>query len=198
MIIFTNIIEDSPISLLKKYYDDATSAGQKDINAVCISSYDKENCNVEARFVNLKYVDNYDFIFYTNYNSPKSKQFELHNQISATLFWNNIRLQIRIKAHVHKQSKEMNNKYFLQRSDDKNALAISSNQSEIIDSYQSVIKKYENTLNTGNLSKCPDHWGGYIFVPFEIEFWKGHDHRLNKRSLYRRHGNEWNHFFLEP
>ena len=39
------------------------------------------------RFVNLKFIDNDKFIFFTNYNSPKSLAFETHNQISGLFFW---------------------------------------------------------------------------------------------------------------
>ena len=45
---------------------------------------------------------------------------------------------------------------------------------------------------------CPENWGGYSFTPYEIEFWEGNKFRLNKRDLYKKEGNIWNHFILEP
>ena len=57
---------------------------------------------------------------------------------------------------------EYNQKYFSQREKNKNALAISSNQSNKIKSYSLIEKRYKETLECQNLSKCPDYWGGFL------------------------------------
>ena len=88
--------------------------------------------------------------------------------------------------------------YFKQRSKEKNALAISSNQSQPISSYEEVRKKYNMTKNNGDLDKCPNYWGGFTFKPFSIEFWEGNEFRLNKRNLYKKDNTNWNHYILEP
>ena len=69
--------------------------------------------------MNLKFVDDDKFIFFTNYESLKSKNFDDHDQISALLYWNKINTQIRIKAKISKTSAEYNNKYFRGRSNEK-------------------------------------------------------------------------------
>ena len=56
-----------------------------------------------------------------------------------------------MKGKVKKLSKEKNSKYFMKRSKDKNALAISSNQSSKVDSYKTVERKYMKSLNESNL-----------------------------------------------
>ena len=56
--------------------------------------------------------------------------------------FNNKQQQIRMKARINKTSKEFNQKYFKNRSVEKNALAISSNQSSPIKSFDHVIKKF--------------------------------------------------------
>tara|TARA_B110000003_G_scaffold178283_1_gene177699 strand:- start:472 stop:1068 length:597 start_codon:yes stop_codon:yes gene_type:complete len=198
MIEFKTLYQETPYLIFKKKYDEALDADQKNIEAIAISSYNKENNEVDSRFVNLKFVDDNKFIFFSNYNSPKSTAFSSHNQISALLYWPSINFQIRMKAKINKTPKEYNNEYFKKRSIDKNALAISSNQSAPIKSYEDVKKNYFDSLNSDYLSDCPDYWGGYSFIPYYFEFWEGHDSRLNKRDIHEMIHNEWHHYILQP
>ena len=198
MIKFNNINNEVPYLLLKAKYDDALHAGQDGIEAISISSYNAKTHVVDSRYVNLKFINNNEFIFFTNYDSPKAYSFNTHNQIAALLYWPSIHTQIRMKAKIKKTTNDYNQKYFVNRSKEKNALAISSNQSKSINSYSKVKKNYDLSLNNDDLKKCPKHWGGYSFTPYEIEFWEGSNFRLNKRNLYKKDKNSWNHFILEP
>ncbi len=198
MIKFSNLSSEPPYLKLKHKYDEALFAKQKNIEALSISSYSKSLNEVNSRFVNLKFLNHEDFIFFSNYSSPKSKEFKEHNQITALIFWNSINVQIRIKALIKKTSKEFNKNYFLNRSKQKNALAISSNQSMEIDSYSNVINNYNNSLKLDDLKDCPDHWGGFTFTPYYFEFWEGHNSRLNKRQVYEKKDGSWCFYLLQP
>jgi pyridoxamine 5'-phosphate oxidase len=198
MIQFNNLKQEIPYLLLKEKYGEALDAGQNSIEAISISSYNKEVGEVDSRYVNLKFISNDEFIFFSNYDSPKAFSFNSHNQIAALVYWPSINVQIRMKAKIKKTSNEFNQKYFFHRSEEKNALAISSNQSKPIDSYSQVKENYNKSLKNDDLKECPKHWGGYSFTPFEIEFWEGNEFRLNKRNLYRKDNTIWNHFILEP
>ena len=198
MIIFNNLSSAEPYQEFKELYDKALLLKQKNIEAISISSYSTALNEVNSRFVNLKFINNKDFIFFSNYMSSKSQEFNEHNQVTALIYWNSINVQIRIKAKIKKTSKEYNDSYFLNRSDKKNALAISSNQSKPIDSFESVIKNYNKSLNNDDLKKCPDFWGGYSFTPYYFEFWEGHESRLNKREAYEKSDDSWKHLILQP
>tara|TARA_B100000242_G_scaffold277158_1_gene233592 strand:+ start:196 stop:792 length:597 start_codon:yes stop_codon:yes gene_type:complete len=198
VITFNNLSSEAPYLILKEKYDQALFADQKIIEAMSISSFSSDLSEVNARFVNLKFVNNKEFIFFSNYNSPKSKEFKSHAQITALIFWNSINVQIRMKALVVKTSKAFNQEYFKGRDKTKNALAISSNQSVQIESYEDVIKNYNDSLKSANLENCPDYWGGYSFTPFYFEFWEGHKSRLNKRDVYQFENKVWKHYFLQP
>ncbi len=198
MITFQNLNEQIPFLLFKSKYDDALEAGQKAIEAISISSYNSEMQEVDSRFVNLKFVEDDKFIFFTNYNSPKSIAFKSHDQISALIYWSSINIQIRMKARIQKTSGKYNNEYFKQRSLDKNALAISSDQSSPISSFNQVTEKYNNVKKDRDLEICPEYWGGFSFSPYEVEFWEGHSSRLNKRDFYKLIDNIWHHSILEP
>jgi len=198
MIQFNNLNPEIPYQFLKQKYDEALNAGQRGIEAISISSYNKDINEVDSRYVNLKFISNDEFIFFSNYDSPKAISFNSYNQIAALLYWPSINVQIRMKAKIKKTSDEFNQKYFCDRSEEKNALAISSNQSKPIDSYSQVKENYNKSLKNDDLNKCPKYWGGYSFTPYEIEFWEGNEFRLNKRNLYIKDNTSWNHFILEP
>ncbi|MDA0975700.1 MAG: pyridoxamine 5'-phosphate oxidase family protein [Proteobacteria bacterium] len=198
MIEFISIATDKPFQIFKNKYDEALIAGQKNIEAISISSYNSLINEVDSRYVNLKFIKNNEFIFFSNYKSPKAISFNTHSQIAALFYWSNINIQIRIKANIIKTSNDFNQKYFFNRSEEKNALAISSNQSRPIDSYSQVEDNYNNSLNNDDLKKCPEYWGGYSFIPYYFEFWVGHESRINKREVFNMTDSVWNHSFLQP
>ena len=199
MIQFNNLNQEIPYQLLKEKYDEAFDLGQKGIEAISISSFNKEISEVDSRYVNLKFISNDEFIFFfSNYDSPKASSFNSHSQIAALIYWPSINVQIRMKAQIKKTTNEFNQKYFFDRSEEKNALAISSNQSKKIGSFEQVKKNYNRSLKNDDLKECPRYWGGYSFKPYEIEFWEGNEFRLNKRNLYTKDNTGWNHFILEP
>ena len=198
MIIFENISNEIPYKLYEEKYAEAIEADQQTIEAISISSFCKRTDEVHSRFVNLKLIKGDQFIFFSNYNSPKSIQFRNHSQITALFYWNSINTQIRMKAKIQQTSSEFNDSYFKQRSSDKNALAISSRQSEPIDSYDEVIKNYEKSLESDDLTKCPEYWGGFSFTPYYFEFWHGHKSRINKRDIYEIEENVWTKYNIQP
>ena len=143
MIQFNNIKQETPYLLFKKKYDEAFNAGQKSIEAISISSFNTITKEVDSRYVNLKFITYEEFIFFSNYDSPKAISFNSHKQIAALVYWPSINTQIRMKAKIKKTSIDYNQKYFSNRSKEKNALAISSDQSKLIESYSKVKEKIE-------------------------------------------------------
>ena len=198
MIQFNNLNPEIPYQFLQEKYDEALNAGQLGIEAISISSYNKEIGEVDSRFVNLKFINNDEFIFFSNYKSPKAAAFNSHNQMAALIYWSSINVQIRMKAKIKKTSDEFNQNYFFDRSKEKNALAISSKQSKKTETFDQVKENYNKSLNNDDLRTCPKYWGGFSFVPYEIEFWEGNEFRLNKRNLYKKDNINWNHYILEP
>ena len=198
MIQFKNLSKDKPYLLFKSKYDEAFSAGQKVIEAISISTFENKTNEVDSRFVNLKFVSENEFIFFSNYKSPKANSFETHNQIAALIYWSSINVQIRMKAKIKKMSNDYNQSYFENRSKKKNALAISSNQSKPINSYDQVIENYNKSLSNDDLKKCPEYWGGYSFTPYYFEFWEGHESRINKRDVFEKLDGGWRHSFVQP
>ena len=198
MIDIKNISKEPPFLIFQEKYQQSIIKGQQDIEVACISSYSKKNNEVNARFVNLKELNNKDLIFFSNYKSHKAEDFESHSQVSVVIYWNIINLQIRIKANISKTSREFNLEYFKKRNKKKNALAISSMQSQKIESYKKVLDDYYVALKNSSLSQCPEYWGGYKLTPYYFEFWEGHNSRINKRYVYELNNKDWIQYVLQP
>lgn len=198
MINFINLDKSEPYHKFFELYKLAESSNQIATEAAAISSYSKDNNEVSARYVNIKFVENESFIFFTNYNSPKALAFKSYNQIAALIYWSSINIQIRMKAKIKKTSNEYNQKYFFDRSEEKNALAISSNQSMPIESYSQVKENYKKSLKNDDLKTCPKYWGGFSFTPYYFEFWEGNESRINKREIFDKIDGVWKQSFLQP
>lgn len=198
MIEIKKIPNNKPYNLFSEYFDKAKNANQNSINAIAISSYDLDKKEVDSRYVNLKYICEDKWIFFTNYKSPKAKAFERHKQISTLIFWDSINVQIRMKAEITKLSPNCSDKHFKKRQLEKNALAISSEQSKKVDNYNTVVENYKKTLREADLTARPKYWGGYAFVPYYFEFWEGQRFRLNSRDAFELNDGKWDSFKLQP
>lgn len=200
MIKFLDISNSSPYLRFIDLYEKAVASNQKAIEAVCISSFNRIEDEVDSRFVNLKYIQDNNWIFFTNYNSPKAEQFSNTNKISAIFYWQKINVQIRIKANIKKTNEKFSDDHFLTRSIEKNALAISSEQSMEIESFDKVINNYQKAMKSKDLLKIrPKNWGGFSFTPYSFEFWTGHKSRLNKREVFiLEKNNQWSQKIIQP
>jgi pyridoxamine 5'-phosphate oxidase len=199
MINISNIIDDVPHSIFRNYFERAIENNQKNVEAVSISSFNIGLNEVESRMVNLKYIKNNEWIFFSNYDSLKARNFSSHNQISSLFFWESINVQVRIKAKIFKTAAQFSDEHYNKRTVKKNALACSSMQSQRIDSYDTVVKNYNSIFeDISKIDNRPSNWGGFSFTPYYFEFWEGHESRLNKRDVYEIKSNVWHHSILQP
>jgi|TARA_S200000501_G_scaffold351589_1_gene369602 pyridoxamine 5'-phosphate oxidase len=199
MIKFLNLNSEKPYIHFQSLYQEALDNGQKGIEAISVSSYNQIKKEVEARYVNLKYIADNEWIFFSNYHSPKASQFESHSQVSILIYWASINAQIRMKAKIFKTSAKFSDEHFQGRTKEKNALAISSNQSQTIESFDEVAKNFNETLDAMTSETVrPNFWGGYSFIPYYFEFWQGHENRLNKRHAFKQEDDQWTEQLLQP
>ena len=199
MINFLNSSHEKPYILFQSLYQKAIENSQKGVEAISVSSYNEPLKEVEARYVNLKYIADNEWIFFSNYHSPKASQFESHSQVSILIYWASINAQIRMKAKIFKTSAKFSDEHFQGRTKEKNALAISSNQSQTIESFDEVAKNFNETLDAMTSETVrPNFWGGYSFIPYYFEFWQGHENRLNKRHAFKQEDDQWTEQLLQP
>jgi pyridoxamine 5'-phosphate oxidase len=107
---------------------------------------------------------------------------------------------VRIEGAVEKVSAAESEEYFQSRPLGSKLGAWASNQSEVIDSRETLEAHFaELEKRFGEEVPRPPHWGGYRLKPNSIEFWQGRDNRLHDRLRYRLQENgAWVIERLEP
>jgi pyridoxamine 5'-phosphate oxidase len=148
---------------------------------------------ISIRTVLLKSFDEQGFVFFTNYNSKKSKQIQ-DNPKAALLFpWLDLERQVKISGVVEKISTLESVKYFASRPKESQLGAWASSQSSQLSSRQVLLSQFESMkakFIKGEVP-LPDFWGGYRVVPHTIEFWQGRENRLHDRFVYKKEQDEW-------
>ena len=180
----------NPIEQFSLWFSQAIEANIIEPSAMSLATSDDY---IGIRTVLLKYFDDKGFVFFTNYESKKSKQIQNNPQAALLFPWLALERQVKIIGSVEKITKLESLKYFSSRPKDSQLGAWSSKQSSkissraiLIDQFAVMKKKFAN----GEIP-LPEFWGGYRVVPESIEFWQGRESRLHDRLIYERKDEEW-------
>ena len=195
-----NDIGGNPIDFFVKWFKEAENSDQIiEPNAMTISTVD-ENSFPSSRVVLLKQIKERSLIFFTNYNSNKGKSLDKNENICASFYWPPLERQVIIKGNAKKISSIESEDYFNSRPFESQAAAIISNQSEDIDSYESLLEKYNSFIekNKNTKLKRPNNWGGIEIFINQIEFWQGRKNRLHNRVLCNFQKDTWEYKLLSP
>ena len=195
-----NDIGGNPIDFFVKWFKEAENSDQIiEPNAMTISTVD-ENSFPSSRVVLLKQIKERSLIFFTNYNSNKGKSIDKNENICASFYWPPLERQVIIKGNAKKISSVESEDYFNSRPFESQAAAIISNQSEDIDSYESLLEKYNSFIeqNKNTKLKRPNNWGGIEIFINQIEFWQGRKNRLHNRVLCNFQKDTWDYKLLSP
>ena len=195
-----NDIGDNPIDFFVKWFKEAENSDQIiEPNAMTVSTVD-ENFFPSSRIVLLKQIKERSLVFFTNYNSNKGKSLNKNENICASFYWPPLERQVIIKGNAKKISSVESDDYFNSRPFESQAAAIISNQSEDIDSYESLLEKYNSYIeqNKNTKLKRPNNWGGIEIFINQIEFWQGRKNRLHNRVLCVFQKDTWEYKLLSP
>lgn len=184
----TDLLSD-PMDQFKIWFHEAEEHQNLEHTAMTLSTMSKTGFP-ESRVVLLKGISKSGFRFFTNYDSVKAKNIDYSPKASLLFFWPKSERQVRIKGLISKCPVSDSVEYFKSRPQGSQAGAISSNQSQVIESKDELIFEFERLMKTQKLKK-PENWGGYDLSPLEIEFWQGGKNRLHDRFRFVKQGSDW-------
>ena len=192
--------EDNPINLFKDWFNEAKKSEINDPNAVALGTTDG-NGFPSVRMVLLKDYNDDGFVFYTNFNSNKSKAIKKDPKISMCFHWKSLLRQVRIIGLASKVSDKEADDYFNSRSYGSRIGAWASDQSSVLKSREGLLKsiqKYKKDFPDENKVPRPPHWSGWRLCPEEIEFWLDGENRIHERLKYIKKKNFWEKILLNP
>lgn len=187
-----NQMPDSPFELFKFWLDKAILVDNENANAFVLSTV-SSNSLPSSRVVLLRGLDNNGLTFFTNYNSSKSLDIDINNNVSINFFWPQLEKQVRILGSASKISSDESDIYFNSRPKHSQLGALLSNQSTEISldhDYTNHLSKLEAEHVNKKVIR-PKYWGGYRVKPEYFEFWQGRPSRLHDRLCYSYKNNSW-------
>jgi pyridoxamine 5'-phosphate oxidase len=193
-------VDPNPFMQFEHWYQQATEAALLEPNAMSLSTVD-DSGRPAQRTVLLKYFDSDGFVFFTNYNSRKSRHIAGNAHVSLLFQWLPLQRQVEISGTAKKVSAAESLKYFVTRPRGSRLGAWVSQQSEVISSrsvLEAKMDEIKRRFAAGEVP-LPSFWGGFRVQPTRFEFWQGRLNRFHDRVCYQSGEQEsWDRKRLSP
>ena len=192
---------ENPLDLFNEWFNEAKKTEINDPNAFSLATADR-NGIPSVRMLLLKSYNQKGFVFYTNFESKKSKDLKVNANASICFHWKSLLRQIRITGKILKVSDKEADEYYKSRSYGSKIGAWASKQSAVLKSREELYKAIEDCKkkypDEKNLPR-PNYWSGWNLNPYEIEFWLNGENRIHERLKYlKKENGNWERFLLSP
>jgi pyridoxamine 5'-phosphate oxidase len=185
-----------PLPIFKSWYDlavaKAPSNPESEATAMVLSTVN-EMGHPSSRVVLLKELNDQGFVFFTNYDSQKGRQFLGNPHLAVTFHWPHLTRQVNIRGVAEKTSRTVSENYWRSRPRGSQISQSISLQSQPLNEGQDLVALYQNfeRQHEGHDIPCPPHWGGVLIRPHTIEFWLGKNNRLHERVQFLKSDLHW-------
>jgi pyridoxamine 5'-phosphate oxidase len=179
-------MEPNPFDLFQRWLDEAQAAGGADPRAMTLATATSDGAP-SARMVILREFDERGFVFYTDYDSPKSHDLAENPRVALVFYWAPLDRQVRIVGSVSRTSAEESDAHFRTRPPDAQ-VAVWLRQTRPAESHEGVEALFRDLEQRfpGNEVPRPPFWGGLRVEPASYEFWQGRPDRVHERARYTR------------
>ena len=153
-----------------------------------------------SRCVLLKGLDERGFLFYTNTQSRKARDFRENPQASACFYWAELERQVIVTGRVKQIPRKETLAYFHSRPREAQIAAWCTEQNRVIENREVLDRRFAEMKKkfVGREIPLNPHWAGFRLQPEAIEFWQGRVNRLNDRFRYHSKAGKWVLERLEP
>lgn len=192
-------VSDKPLLQFEKWFSEAVNSEVNEPNAMSLAT--AVDGRPSLRIVLLKGFDENGLVFFTNYESKKSREIEANPHVALTFFWPELERQVRVEGRASRISEADSDEYYQSRDRMSRIGAWASPQSSTISDRDYLEKRVDEMLNRfgeeGHIPK-PEHWGGFVVKPYFYEFWQGRPSRLHDRIVYEWTDEKWKISRLAP
>lgn len=179
-----------PMDQFARWFEDAARATLQgtlhEPNAVVVSTADAAG-RPSSRTVLMKQYDARGFVFFTNYDSRKSRDLAENPHVSLLFPWHPIARQVIVSGTARRTGRDETAAYFRTRPHGSQLGAWASAQSSVIASRAELDASYAELsarYPEGEQVPVPPNWGGFRVAPRAVEFWQGRLNRLHDRLRY--------------
>ena len=195
----TQLVGLDPWALFGQWLDEAHDSGEAQPRAMTLSTVGA-GTRPSSRVVMLRAHSERGLVFYTSYESRKSRALATHPVASALFWWPGLHRQVRAIGATMRIPRPRSEEYFAGLARRTQVLTWASMQSKPLrsrDDLRNCVREIEVRYAGGEVP-CPPTWGGFLIDVDSFEFWQGMADGLHDRVVMQRREQGWRGERLQP